>query len=92
MCIASEFAFAAGVDYNARENYNMSLDNEFYAGDIQEDEYYGSQWPGADLWPEGGRVAEPRAEGPRIHRPHTNLVLPPLSAPPMSGRPETLGG
>ena len=42
MCIASEFAFAAGVDYNARENYNMSLDNEFYAGDIQEDEYYGS--------------------------------------------------
>ena len=27
ICIASEFAFAAGVDYNARENYNMSLDN-----------------------------------------------------------------
>ena len=42
MCIASEFAFAAGVDYNARKNYNMSLDNEFCAGDIQEDKYYGS--------------------------------------------------
>ena len=86
MCIASEFAFAAGVDYNAKENYNMSLDNEFYADDIQEDEYYGSLWLEADLWPESGRVAKSRAEGPGICRPHTNLVLPPLSAPPLSDR------
>ena len=92
MCIASEFAFAAGVDYNARKNYNMSLDNEFYAGDIQEDEYYGSQLMEADLWSKGGRVVKSRAEGPGICRPHTNLVLPPPSALSLSGRPKMLGG
>ena len=75
MCIASDFAFAAGVDYNARENYNMSLDNEFYAGNLREDEYYGSRWLEADLWPEGGCVAKPRMEGPVIRRPCANQVI-----------------
>ena len=70
----------------------MSLDNEFYAGDIREDEYYGSRWMEADLWPEGGRVAKSRAEGPGIRWPHTNLVFTPPSTPPLSGRPDMLGG
>ena len=29
----------AGVDYNAREMYNMHLDNKYYAGKLFEDEY-----------------------------------------------------
>ena len=45
MCIASEFAFAAGVDYNAREYENHVLANKYYAGDIQDKEYYGHVCP-----------------------------------------------
>ncbi len=48
----------AGVDYNAREMYNMHLDNEYYAGELHEDEYQESRFPEGALWPEGGRVAE----------------------------------
>ena len=29
----------AGVGYNAREMYNMHLDNEYYAGQLHKDEY-----------------------------------------------------
>ncbi len=41
MCanLATNFAHASGVDYNAREMYNMHLDNEYYAGKLHEDEY-----------------------------------------------------
>ena len=49
-----------GVDYNAREMYNMHLDNDYYAGKLHEEEYRESRIPEGMLWPEGGRVAEPR--------------------------------
>ena len=82
----------SGVDYNAREMYNMHLDNEYYAGELHEDEYCESQFPEGVLWPEGGRVAEPRAEGPGVCRPHTYVVFMPPSTLPLLGRLETLGG
>ena len=82
----------SGVDYNAREMYNMHLDNEYYAGKLHEDEYRESQFPEGALWPEGGRVAERRVEGPGIRRPHTNVMFIPPSTLPMSWRPEASGG
>ena len=82
----------AGVDYNAREMYNMHLDNEYYAGELHEDEYCESQFPEGVLWPEGGRVAEPRVEGPGICRPRRNIVFILPSTLPMSWRPEAPGG
>ena len=82
----------AGVDYNAREMYNMHLDNEYYAGELHEDEYRESRFPEGALWPEGGRVAERRVEGPGIRRPRTNAVFVPPSTLPMSQGPEAAGG
>ncbi len=94
MCVdlATNFACVAGVDYNAREMYNMHLDNEYYAGKLHEVEYCESQFPEGMLWPEGGRVAEPRVEGPGIRRPCTNVVFVPPSTLPMSWGPEAPGG
>ena len=37
---------------------------------LQEEDYLRRRWPEADMWPEGGRVTEPRMEGHGIHRPH----------------------
>ena len=72
-----------GVDYNAREMYNMHLDNKYYAGELHEDEYRESQFPEGMLWPKGGRLAEPRVEGSGIHWHHTNVVFMPPTTLPM---------
>ncbi len=72
--------------------YNMHLDNEYYVGKLHEDEYRESRFPEGALWPEGGRVAELRVEGPGILRPHTNIVFTPPSTLPMLWRPEAPGG
>ena len=82
----------AGVDYNAREMYNMHLDNDDYAGELHEDEYRESRFPEGALWPEGGRVAEPMVEGPGIRRPCNNAVFILPSTMPMSQGPEAAGG
>ena len=82
----------AGVDYNAREMYNMHGDYEYYAGKLHEDEYRESWFPEGALWPEGGRVAELRVEGPGIRRPRRNIVFIPPSTLPMLWRPEAPGG
>ncbi len=37
-----------------REYENQELENEYYAGDIQDEEYNGHRWPEADLLMEGG--------------------------------------
>ena len=66
----------------------MHLDNEYYAGELHEDEYRESRFPEGALWPEGGRVAE----GPGIRRPCTNVVFMPPSTLLMSWRPEAPGG
>ena len=89
---ATKFACIAGVDCNAREMYNMHLDNEYYAGELNEDEYRESRFLESMLWPDGGRVAEPRVEGPGICRPHTSIVFMPPSTLPMLWRPEAPGG
>lgn len=52
------------MDYQARDAENQELENEYYAGDIQDEEYFRRRWSEAEMWPEGGRVAEPRTEGP----------------------------
>ena len=82
----------AGVDYNAREMYNMHLDNEYYAGELHKDEYRESRFPEGALWPEGGRVAEPRVDGPGICRPRTNAVFVAPSTVPMPRGPGAGGG
>ena len=43
---------------------NMLLDVEFHDGDISEE-----CWSADELWPEEGRVANPRMEGPGMRRP-----------------------
>ena len=64
----------------------MHLDNEYCAGELHEDEYHESRFPEGVLWPEGGRVAELRAEGPGVHQPRTNVVFTLPSTLPLSGR------
>ena len=38
-------------------------------GDISEEEHAWHCWLADEVWPEGGQVADPRMEGPGIHRP-----------------------
>lgn len=67
------------MDYQARDAENQELENEYYAGDIQDEEYFRRRWSEAEMWPEGGRVAEPRTEGPGVRRPRANpfvLLMP----------------
>ena len=71
--------FAAGVDYQARDAENKELENEYYARDIQDEEYFRCRWSAAGMWPENGRVAEPRTEGPQVQWPCANpfvLLMP----------------
>ncbi len=65
-CLITSFA---GVDYNHWEYESVSLDVEFHAGDLEEEEYIQRCWLEVDLHPEGGRVAEPKTEGSWICRP-----------------------
>ncbi len=61
--------FCVGVDYHAREVENMRLDVEFEEGEITEEEHARCRWSADDFAPEGGRIADPRTEGPGIRRP-----------------------
>ena len=81
-----------GVDYNAREMHNMHLDNDYYAVELHEEEYRESRIPEGMLWPEGGRVAEPRVDGPGIRRPRTNAVFVRPSTVSMPRGPGAGGG
>ncbi len=47
----------------------MLLDVELNDGDITEEEYARCCWSADEVWPEGGRVADPRMEGSGIRRP-----------------------
>ena len=69
----------------------MHLDNDYYAGKLHKEEYRESRILEGMLWPEGGRVAEPRVEGPGIRQPRTNAVFIPPSTVPMSRGPEAAG-
>ena len=60
---------SVGVDYHAREVDNMRLDVEFEEGEISEEEHARCRWSADDFAPEGGRIADPRTEGPGIRRP-----------------------
>ena len=66
------------MDYQASEYENQELENEYFAGDLHEEEYTARRWPESDLCPAGGRVAEPRMAGPGVCRPHSNPVILPL--------------
>ena len=48
---------------------NTLLDVELNDGDITEEEYARRCWLADEMWPEGGRVADPRMEGPGIRWP-----------------------
>ena len=61
--------FFVGVDYHAREVDNMRLDVEFEEGEITEEQHARCRWSADDFAPEGGRIADPRTEGPGIRRP-----------------------
>ena len=61
--------FCVGVDYHAREVDNMRLDVEFEEGEITKEEHARCRWSADDFAPEGGRIADPRTEGPGIRRP-----------------------
>ena len=60
---------SAGVDYHARELDNMRLDVEFEEGEITEEQHAQCRWSADNFAPEGGRIADPRTEGPRICQP-----------------------
>ena len=64
----------------------MHLDNEYYAGELHEDEYHENWFPEGMLQPKSDRVAKPRAEGPGIRQPHMHVVFMPLSTLPLLGR------
>ena len=59
------------MDYLAREVDNEMLYTECMDDDssLQEEDYLRRRMPEADMWPEGGRVTEPRMEKPGIRRP-----------------------
>ncbi len=75
--------FPVGVDYHTREVDNMRLDVEFEEGEITKEQHARCRWSADDFAPEGGRIADPRTEGPGIRRPrgtgwrirHAQLVL-----------------
>ncbi len=69
----------------------MHLDNDYYAGELHEEEYWESRIPEGMLWPEGGRVAEPRIDGPGIRRPRT-IAVSRLSTMSMPRGPGAGGG
>ena len=50
-CDLTELILRVGIDYFNRELHNQEKKNEFYAGDIDEEEYERSIWPERDLKP-----------------------------------------
>ena len=68
------------MDNLAREVDNKMLYTECMDDDssLQEEDYLRHRWPEADIWPESGRVTEPRMEGPGICMSHAIPVFLPL--------------